>query len=60
MKIMLYHRLLYSTQTVWKFRNSTTTQILREIKSYDLRSSKYTILAILEGLKFDFDEFLQF
>ena len=51
MKIMLYHRLLYSTQTVWKFRNSTTTQILREIKSYDLRSSKHVILAILEGSK---------
>ena len=49
---------MYST--VWKFHNFSITQILREINFLDSRSAKYAILAHLEALNFDFNEFLHF
>ena len=46
--------------TVWKFHNFSITQILREIKFWNLRSAKSDISRHLEALNFDFYEFLHF
>ena len=45
---------------MWKFYDFSITQILREINFWDSRSAKAAILTHLEGLNFDFYEFLQF
>ena len=39
---------------MWKFKNFTATQILREIKFGNFRGSKTAILAILKALNFEF------
>ena len=46
--------------TVWKFHDFSITQILREINFGDSRSAKSAISTHLEGLNFDFHEFLNF
>ena len=45
---------------MWKLRNFTVTQILREIKVNENRVSKSVFLPHLEALNFDFYEFLHF
>ena len=42
---------------VWKFRNFSTTQILREINFWNSRSAKAAFLTHLEALNWDFYEF---
>ena len=46
--------------TVWKFHEFSTTQILREINFGDSRSAKSAILIHREALNFDFKIFLPF
>ena len=46
--------------TVWKFRDCSITQILREITFWDSISAKSTILTNLVILNFDFYDFLHF
>ena len=46
--------------TVWKIHDISITQILREIKFGDSRSSKSAIYTHLEALNFDLYEFLHF
>ena len=38
--------------TVWKFNNFPTIQILREIKLSDLKNQKLSFMTILEALNF--------
>ena len=45
---------------MWKFRDLSITQILREINLGDSTSAKYAILMHLEALNFDFYEILHF
>ena len=45
---------------MWEFHDFSITQILREIKFGDLKSSKSAIFTHLEALKFDFCEFEDF
>ena len=49
-----------SNHTVWKFRDFSNIQILREINFGDSKSAKSAILTHLEDLNFDFYEFLHF
>ena len=46
--------------TLWKFYIFAATQILREIKSKDFRSSKIAILTLLEALNLDFSDLMLF
>ena len=46
--------------TVWKFHNFSTTQILREINFEDSRSAKSANLTHLEALNSDFMNFCTF
>ena len=46
--------------TVWKFKNFSITQILRESNFGDSSSVKSDIFTHLEALNFDFYEFLHF
>ena len=46
--------------TVWKFRDFSITQILREINFGDSRKAKSAIFTHFEPLDFDFCEFLHF
>ena len=46
--------------TVWKIHDFSITQFLREINFEDSRSAQSTIFTHLEGLNFDFHEFLHF
>ena len=45
---------------MWKFQNSSVTQILRKNKFDESRLQKSVILTRLEALNFDFYEFLYF
>ena len=45
---------------MWKFHDFPISHILREINFGDPRTAKSAILAHLQALKFDFDEFLHF
>ena len=56
------HRKIFRQISVdlWKFQNSSTIQILREIKVGEFRVSKPAILIFLVALNFDFYEFLHF
>ena len=45
---------------MWKFKNFSATQILREISFGDSGNAKTTIFAILEALKLDCDDLFQF
>ena len=45
---------------MWKIQNFSATQILREIKVGESGASKIAILIHLEGLNFQFYEFLHF
>ena len=45
---------------MWKFRNFSITQKLREISFWDFVSAKSAILTHLEALNFDFYAFLHF
>ena len=45
---------------MWKFQDFAITQILREIKFGDLRSTKFAILTHLQALNFDVMNFLHF
>ena len=49
-----------SNHTVWKFRDFSNIQILREINFGDSKSAKSAILTHLEDLNFDFYEFFHF
>ena len=51
---------MYLLLTVWKFHIFAATQILREIKSKDFRSSKIAILTLLEALNLDFSDLMLF
>ena len=46
--------------TVWKFRDFSISQILRETNFWDSRSAKSAILTHLEALNFNLEEFLHF
>ena len=46
--------------TVWKFHHFSINQILREINFNVSTRSKTAIFAFLEGLNFDFHDFLHF
>ena len=45
---------------MWKLQKFSVNQILREIKVGEFKVSKSVILAHLESLNFDFNEFLHF
>ena len=49
-----------SRGTVWKFKNFSITQILREINFGEFKSAKSAVFAILEALNFCFYYFLRF
>ena len=51
-----YVKLRVITFTVWKCRNFSANQILREINLRDFRSSKAAISAVFEALNFDFGQ----
>ena len=58
-----FHTVLISLlwlYTVWKFHNFSITKILREINSLGFQKCKICHLTHLEGLNFDFYEFLPF
>ena len=46
-----------NSHKVWKFHDSSITQILREINFVDSRSVKSAILIRLRALNLDFNEF---
>ena len=48
------------TYTVWKFKNFSITQVLRETNFGESRSAKAAISTHLEALNSDFYEFLHF
>ena len=43
--------------TVWKFRDCSISQILREFNFGDSRTAKSAILTLLKALNFDFYDF---
>ena len=45
---------------MWKFKDFSITQILRDISFVDSRSAKFAILTHLKALNFDFYECLHF
>ena len=45
---------------MWKFKNFSATQILREIKVAESRVSNSAILTDLEALKFEIQDFFTF
>ena len=48
---------LDSCSTVWKCKNFSATQILRQINFRERRRSKTATLTFLQALNFDFDDF---
>ena len=56
----LFLKLLNWQNTVWKFREFSISQILREINFGDSRSAKFAISTHLQALNFDLYDFLHF